>query len=728
MTTLTATRQQLGKTLHDARHVVFAAVLALGMTLILSFNLVGASQVAATVGQPAPDDVFAPRSLTYTSEVLTTQARQQARESVSEVYTPLDFSIGRAQLAWASSVFKFIDTVRADPLASREEKVASIQAIEGLEIEEGAALDLLELSQQDYEEARDEILSIIDIYMRQEIRESNLSESRAAAQRAASLGLTTAQSNVVTALAPQFIVPTVFADEEATVAAREQAAAAVEPVTRTIAQNQRIIRGGEIVTDADIELLTQFGLLRTEPNWRDVVSIALLSLLFVTVLTLYWRQFYDGLQDTGRYLAVLAGLILFFTLVARTVTAAAGFWPYLFPIAALSMLLAVVYDVRLATLVTLMMAAVLGFIAPGSLDLTLYAAAGGLMAILTLRDAQRVVAFFRAGIVAAAGHIVVLLIVTLPLNPELVPLLQQMLYGLGNGVLSAALTLVGFFALGGLFGIITILQLQDLSRLDHPLLQELLRRAPGTYHHSIMVANLAEQAAERVRANSTLVRVGAFYHDIGKMNRPPFFTENQEGANPHDSLDAYTSARIIISHVTDGLDLAKRYRLPDRIRDFIAEHHGTRLVKGFYHKARTQAGDEADEVDEDQFRYPGPRPRSRESGIVMLADAVEATASALRPNSSAAIEKLVNSIVDDDVMERQLVNSGLTLGDLEKVRASLIESLKGRYHMRVKYPGNEELEIEAPAEMPALPPPQNDSAAVAPSQPAATPVGQERNN
>jgi putative nucleotidyltransferase with HDIG domain len=271
-----------------------------------------------------------------------------------------------------------------------------------------------------------------------------------------------------------------------------------------------------------------------------------------------------------------------------------------------------------------------------------------------------------------------------------------MLYGLANGILSAALTLAGFFVMGGVFGVTTTLHLQDLSRLDHPLLQELLRRAPGTYHHSIMVANLAEQAAERTKANSALVRVGAFYHDIGKMKRPPFFTENQEGVNPHDSLDPYSSARIIVSHVSDGLELARRYRLPHRIRDFIAEHHGDRVVKGFYLKAKEQADDEADTVETKPFQHKGPRPRSRETGIVMLADAVEATSSALRPNTEKAIEKLVNSLIEEHLTEGQLDDSDLTLGDVRLIRASFIETLKGRFHLRVKYPGNEELEAGEP--------------------------------
>ncbi len=697
METLPAARQQLGKTVGGLRLGVFAVVLTLGMTLILSFNLVWTSQVNVVVGEPAPNDVFAPQSLSFTSEILTEEAQKQARNDVAAIYTPLNLSIGREQLAQANAIFAFIDTVRSDPEISTEEKVDYLQAITDLAIEESVAIDLVTMSGSDFEEVKEEISGIIDSIMRQESREDDLATVQQTARRLASLSLSTAQSNIVTNLVWQFIVPTVFPDEEATAAAREEAAAAVEPVIRSVAKDQRIIRAGEIVTEEDEELLEELGLLRQDLSWRNIASVFLVSTLAVMLIVLYWRLFRNKLWDNYRYMTVLGGLVLLFTLVAKLMVATPENWPYLFPLAAMSMLLAVVFDVRLSVLVTVIIAAIFGFVAPDSLRFALYAAIGGLIAIFTLRDAQRVVSYFQSGLLAAFAGMIVLLIYALPEEMEIIPVLTQFLYSLGSGLLSAAVTLVGFFVLGSAFGIITTLQLQDLSRLDHPLLQELLRRAPGTYHHSIMVANLAEQAAERIRANSTLVRVGAFYHDIGKMNRPPFFTENQEGINPHDSLDPYTSARIIIRHVTDGLELAKRYRLPLQIRNFIAEHHGQRIVKGFYHKACSLADEEeVDEVDKEQFRYPGPRPRSRESGIVMLADAVEATSSAVHPDTPAAIEKLVNTIVEEDMMEGQLNNSGLSLGDIESIRNSFIETLKGRFHVRVKYPGNELL-VAGPA-------------------------------
>jgi putative nucleotidyltransferase with HDIG domain len=197
------------------------------------------------------------------------------------------------------------------------------------------------------------------------------------------------------------------------------------------------------------------------------------------------------------------------------------------------------------------------------------------------------------------------------------------------------------------------------------------------------------------------VRVGAFYHDVGKMNRPPFFSENQNGGNPHENLDPFSSARIILSHVPDGLELARRYRLPNRIRHFIAEHHGDRVVWSFYSKALALAADN-EEVDITRFQYAGPRPRSRETGIVQLADSIEATSRALRPTTEKEIEKIVTTLIEDHLKEGQLDDSGLTLGDIKVLRESFIKTLKGRYHMRVKYPGNEELMVSQPGETPQL--------------------------
>ncbi|MBK7920084.1 MAG: HDIG domain-containing protein [Chloroflexi bacterium] len=690
---------------------VYALIVALGLTLILSFQLFQPSDVIVTLNEPAAAEIVAPYTHTFTSEVLTEQARADAAKAVSDQYTALDLNIGRTQLNLASQMFNYIDTIRADSQANQARKIQYLQAIQTAVIDELVAADLLAMNEAEYTVARQEVLDIIDTVMRQEIKESQLRDAQRAARLQASLNLTRAQENVVTNLAPQFIVPNVFLDEVATQAKRTEATTAVQPITRTVYKGQVIIQAGKIVDAADLELLTELGLLQVKTNWRTVVSTFLSSLLAMVIISLFWQQFEPIIRQNTRYLAAMGSIIWIFALLAKLLPTGTTYILYWYPLAAMAMLLAVIYDEAMSIVVTVVMAGLIGFNVANSLELTIYYAAGGLLAALTLRDAQRVNAFFRAGVVAAVGYITVIVIFRLTQDIGTLELLQILLYGLANGVLSAALTLVGFFALGSIFKMTTTLQLQELSRLDHPLLQELLRRAPGTYHHSIMVANLAEQAADRIKAQSTLVRVGAFYHDIGKMNNPSFFTENQEGHNPHDSIGPERSAEIIVSHVTDGLELARRYKLPDRIRDFIAEHHGRRLVRGFYLKAVEQAGGDETQVDESRYRYPGPRPQSRESGIVMLADAVEATSSALRPNTEKAIEKLVTTIIQEDLREGQLNNSGLTLGDIQMIRESFIEALKGRFHVRVRYPGNEEMEdgeipqIEAPNAPLTLPPP-----------------------
>lgn len=668
---------------------IFMVTLTVSMTLILSVDLPGSNQVNLAVGQPAPNDIFSPRSITYTSDLLTDQAREQAGKGVSEVYTPLDLGIGRSQLAMARDTFAYIEAVRADSSATLERKLEYLKAIQGVAVSEELGQTLLDLTQSDFDEVRNNVFAIIEDLMRQEIRPSQLNDFQRTARRLASLELSTAQTSAVTELAYQFIVPTVFPNEEATATARSDASTAVQPVTRSVARDQRIVRAGEIVTENDYELLGELGLLQQSTNWRRMVSMGIMSLAVVILISLYWVRFQSADFPNGRYLGVLGGLIAIFTLMGK-IMAASDLLSYWFPLAAMALLLAVVYDTRLSIFVTVLIAGVIGFISPNSLEMTIYLATGSILCVLTLRDSQRMAAFFRAGLVAASGYFATIVMFWLLSESDLASadIALPTLYALGNGLLSSALTLAGFYILGGLFGIVTILQLQDLSRLDHPLLRDLLRRAPGTYHHSIMVANLAEQAAERIGANSTLVRVSAFYHDIGKMVRPPFYIENQEGVDPHASLDPYTSARIVISHVADGVSLARQHRLPFLVQNIIAEHHGTRAVKSFYRKAKEAVG-EGGEVDIQLFRYPGPRPSTRESAIVMLADAIDATSTAIRPNTEKAIEKLVNTIIEEDFLEGQLNDSNLSMGDIEQLRASFIETLKGRFHVRVQYPGNE---------------------------------------
>jgi len=691
-------QQRMQHILHRSIVWIFVASLTLVFTMVLAFDFVRGPQVSITLDEPAPEDIGAPQSINYVSDVLTERERQQAASAVTDQFTPLDLSIARARKNLVQSVFGYIEVVRSDGFANSETKLENLAAIEGLTIETQVAEDLLDMSNTEFAAAKENILQIVESTMRQGVIDDQLSEARRRAAQGAAFDLTPAQERVVTTIAPQFIVPNIFLDTESTNTLKFEAMENVEPISQNVTEGQRILRVGDTVDEVALEMLDQLGLLQESLDWRSVASALLAALLAVTVIALYWNEFFGTRKDTARSLAIIGVLMALFLLSAKLLSSNRGEFAYLYPSAALSIIIAVIFEVRLSILVTFVQAGLVGYIAQGSLEMASYSAVGGLLAVLTLRDAQRINALFRAGLVAAVGYVTVILIFTLPEGIQAAELLTLVIFGIVNGaILSSGLSLAGIFIIGSIFRIVTPLQLQELSRLDHPLLQELLRRAPGTYHHSIMVANLAEQAAEKVKANSPLVRVGAFYHDVGKMNRPPFFIENQNGGNPHDNLDPYSSARIIMCHVTDGLELARRYSLPNRIRDFIGEHHGDRVMKSFYHKAMELAvADE--EVDIARFRYPGPKPRSRETGIVQLADSVEATSSALRPSTEENIEKLVRKIIDEHLEEGQLDESGLSLADVKLIRESFIETLQGRFHVRIRYPGNEELIASIPTE------------------------------
>jgi putative nucleotidyltransferase with HDIG domain len=701
--------------------LAFTIILTVLLTLVFSANLVVGSQVDVIVGEPAGQNIYAESSIRYDSEVLTEQAREQARQSVPDIYTGININVLRNQDSVANEVFSFIDTVRADALADQATKITYLTAIESLQISAAMAEQILNLSQSGWTTVKNDVLRILEDVMRDEIRDTNLEAQRQSVNTRISITLDEVQEELVTNLAAQLIVPNSFLDEEATEAERTAQAEAVEPEEVRIATGQLILGIGDVVQPEHVEALEKLGVLRPEARWPVVFSIALASLLSMSMIAIYWQRYDTGGREYARYLFITGVLLLVFAVGIKAILITEERLVFLFPAAALTMLLATLLDVRLAIFITVVMAGLVGY-TEASLELATFIVTGSALSVLTLRNPERFIAFFRAGLVlAVANSLVVLLFFALD-NPGPTTLLELVVYAIINGLLiTPGVTLGAYFILGGLFSVLTILQLQELSRLDHPLLKELLRRAPGTYHHSIMVANLAEQAAERVEANSTLVRVGAFYHDIGKMNRPPFFTENQAGVSPHESLDPYISARIIIGHVTDGLELAKKYRLPNRIQDFIAQHHGNRAVYSFYMKAVEQAGGDESDVDRERFRYPGPRPRSRETGIVLLADSVDAASTALRPNTEEAIVRLVNKIVDDHLNDAQLDNSGLTLGDIYEIRQSFVETLKGRFHVRIRYPGNEEL--EAPPVQGALPAgtPAGSTPAV-PSVPVANPL------
>jgi len=670
------------------RLILLGTLLAGVAGVVMVLPLLPTGRVVLEEGDVAPQDVRLPRSVTYESAILSARAQEQAVSQVEPVYTRPDPALARQQLDRARQVLDYLGSVRADPLASSAQKRAWILAVTELaDLSLETLDDLQALEDESWDRVQLETLAVIDQAMRREIREGYLNEAVEGVPALVSLDLSIAETAVTIAMVQQFLISNSFLDPGATAQAQERAREEIEPVLRPLKAGEIIVREGERVDALDVEALDQLGLRQPQLKWPDVASAGFLSVLMTWLLCLYLARFQSEVLWHGQQLFLLILLTSLSVLGAGLMVPGGLVLRYLAPAPALAMLAAAALGPHAGVAAAAFLGGVVGFVADNSLEMATYTTLGGLVAALTVGRVERIGALFRAGAFVALVHIVVVVVFRLPygVTPP-ADLLVTGLSGALNGGLAASLALGGLFLIGPLFDITTTMRLIELSRPDHPLLQRLLCEAPATYHHSLMVANLAEQAAERIGADALLTRVGAYYHDVGKISRPYFFTENQaEGVNPHDRLDPHTSAEVIINHVRDGLELARRYRLPRRVRAFIPEHHGTNWVSFFYSKAVELAGDES-LVSESDFRHQGPNPQSRETALVMLADSCEAAVRSVRPSSADELAEVVNRIIGKRVDDGQLGECDLTLRDLAIVRETFVAALKGAFHPRVKYP------------------------------------------
>ncbi|NLW06988.1 MAG: HDIG domain-containing protein, partial [Clostridia bacterium] len=465
------------------------------------------------------------------------------------------------------------------------------------------------------------------------------------------------------------------------------------PVQVTIRQNEKIVGDGEIVTAEHIEALQKLGLLRSSGSWGGIIGLVLLQTAMVALLLLYLRLFKTDIYKNDRLLFLLGLLWLTFLVLARGTMAIslggraefAHLVGYLIPVAASSMLVAILLDTNLAIVFTLFLGLEAGIIGGGYYQFAAVGIISGLVGIYCVSHVSQRSALARSSFFLMLANLLSVLALGLMLNNSLLQMSVAATFALINGLLSTVLT-IGFLPfLENSFGITTSIRLLELSNPNHPLLKRLLLEAPGTYHHSILVGNLAEAAAEAVGANGLLARAGAYFHDIGKLKRPYFFIENQLTAdNPHDRLAPTLSTLIISSHVKDGLEMAREHRLPGVIQDIIAQHHGDTLISYFYNKARENS--RSNSVNESDYRYDGPRPASKEAAIVMLADSVEAGIRSLPKPTPGRMEGFVRKIIKEKMEDGQLEASDLTFRELTVIAEAFMRVLNGIFHTRIEYP------------------------------------------
>jgi putative nucleotidyltransferase with HDIG domain len=677
------------------RLLIAAVILVLALTAILGADILPQQPLDVTVGQLASRDIVAPRAVEFESKVQTDAARAAASAAVPPQYTfTTENAIAIAaaqQVAFEKRVAR-IDTTFSATLTVDGRK--SLLQIAVPDLSDSGRTTLIGLDVARWAAVRTEAARILDATLRTELRDTEVEDTRTRLSGLMAGGLDEAERMLAAELISPLIVPNSSFSDQLTATARSKAAEGITPSVVTIRQGEVIVRNGSPLAATDIEKIDALGMRETVPDVASFAGWLLLAVLVVgTLLSWIWR-FRPGLWHRDNVL-ILVGLLVVGATLALKITAGRPTLPFFLPTAAIAILLAILLDASIATMVIAIVAVIGGAVNNDSLELTAYIFLGGMAGIVAIRRGDRLQVFVQASLAVLAANAMVVTVFSLLGARDLRGVLE-LWFASAASAAGSGIAAVGTFAvLGSVFGILTVFQLLELANPSQPLLRRLLVETPGTYHHSLMVGNLAERAAEAIGADPLVTRVAAYYHDVGKLANPLAFIENQAGGdNIHDQLEPEVSAGILKQHIVDGIDLAYKARLPKALIAFIPQHHGTAIMSYFYARAKELAGPGAT-VDERKFRHAGPKPQSREAALLMLADGVEASVRSLASRDEPAIRAMVTRIIEERISDGQFDECDLTLRDLEKIREAFVGQLLGMYHTRIAYPQNAVVELDS---------------------------------
>ena len=667
------------------RFVVTLLIFAMIYTLVA---LVTAPvRVTVEQGRPSPHTVFASRDAV--DEYATNLLREESMQAVQEVYT-YDPEVLEEALQEVDDFFELVLTLKEDDEMDTEEKIGKIQEHVNAEVSEAVAREVLRAGNMTLNDLQGRLKRIlVQVMEEQGIKAGGLETAKSQVMQEINVLIFSFElKKIAEKIVEPLIRPNMIFNPEATAVKQQEAMEEVEPVI--IQRGSRIISEGETVTEEHIAKLEALGLIRGgERNYSTYIGLFLFIFILFFLVGIYLHLFYRDVYNNPTYL-ILLGFIVVLTLLFAF--AAKFFSPYLMPVSVAVILITVLFGHRLAILLCVLLSIILGYLADGDFGIIIMSFVGGMVAILTVSRLSKRSDLVKAGLYVSIANAAVIVTVYLLLSNLRIEqeFLRDFGYslvaGLGNGFLSAIIAIGLLPFLESVFGLVTSVTLLELSNPNQSLLRELMMKAPGTYHHCIMVSNLAESAAEEVDADPLLTRVAAYYHDIGKTKRPAFFSENQFGGeNPHEKLSPSLSTLIISSHVKDGVNMAEKEKLPQIIIDIIKQHHGTGMISFFYQKALEN---DRFTIDEENFRYEGPLPQTKEAGIIMLADVVEAGVRSLSNPNSEKISSMVKKMIKDKLKDGQLDECDLTMKDIDKIVEKFVYIINGMYHNRIEYPEN----------------------------------------
>lgn len=723
-------QQKWWRKLKDHRYIRVSLFIVLGIVMYLSMlsNIIP-DKLNVNLGSIAEEDIRAP--ITIENKSATEEKKKLAAEGVEPRYTN-NKAFAQKQVKKINDIFELVNQINEDAVNNYEEKLTEIQerqfeteenrelsinSIQEVSLEEKlenlrtiissqtsddlsdeTLITFLEADESELEIARETTTNAIHNVMSEEIRINEVEEAKDLVE--SKIVISTVSPKLYKAMVEigRFAITANYIyDDQATELARNDAIEAVEPVM--VREGQLIIEEGEVITSAIYNQLALLGLLDDQINILPFVGLAILVILLVSMLAYYLSDAKTSLQNNNSHLLMFV-LIYSVTILIMKITSYTINLNYqgitlIAPVAIGSMLLSMLIHQRVALFSSMIFSIIASIIfneestAIVNYTFGIYVFLSSVAGVFFLSKSNRVSRILQAGLFVSFINILTIVALLMVRNAQYgwIGFSSNIGFAFLSGFLAAVLTigLLPFFEAA--FGILSTMKLIELSNPNHPLLRKILVETPGTYHHSVIVANLSESACEAIGANGLLARVGSYYHDLGKTKRPHFFIENQmKMENPHDKLSPQLSKTIIISHPYDGAELLKNYKMPKEIIDIAEQHHGTSLLKFFYHKAKQET---EQTISEEDFRYPGPKAQTVESAVVGIADCVEAAVRSMAKPTPEKIEALVKKIINDRLEDGQFDECDLTLKQLNTVAMSICETLKGTFHSRIEYPEDE---------------------------------------
>lgn len=684
-------------------------IIVLLMTGMLQFFLMLGNVRSTTYDiqpfQLAPETIRAVKTVEDT--VKTEEERKQAEKAVEPVYVFNKETAGHRN-SLVVSLFDIVTDVRED-IKSKEKEPSMEEQVQQLQeklkdltdsqsqliFTKSQLQSLLTADEASLTNAKNILVNLVDTLLSDSIRADDVTQKRNEIETKIRQNTTVDEHilNSVIVIGRAAITETEVLDEAKTNELIQQARDEVEP-TR-ILQGQIIVQEGELIDREVYRQLELLGLLNNNTTNEPLLGLVILVILQMAFLYILFDRSEMEITKRRNALFVTAIVYSMSVILMKLLSMLSNEFDttiaFLYPTALATMLLRLLANEKVAILVTILTAASAGVVfhqgyaAVLQMDIALYIIFGGLASIYFMRSIEKRSDLLKACIIASVVNtsFIAFYLLMSQSDYDLLELLFYGIAGITSGILSGALTmgLLPFFE--SAFGLLSTMKLIELSNPNHPLLKKLLTETPGTYHHSVMVANLAEAACEAIGADGLLARVGCYYHDLGKTRRPAFFIENQmSGINPHDSLPPERSAEIIIAHTTDGAALLQKHKMPKEIVDIALQHHGTSTLKYFLYKAK----EEGKEVDESKFSYPGPKPQTKEAAVINIADSVEAAVRSMKQPNIEKIQELVHSIIQSRVQEHQFDECDVSIKELKIIEEVLCETLNGIFHSRIEYP------------------------------------------